>query len=64
MKFLVYDICWKYIFVFFFKERWLGIGRRGMSWDVFKVFLKGEFFFYLFVRVKKIILCIVNFLLR
>lgn len=49
---MVYDIYWKYIFVFF-EERWLGVGRMGMSWDVFKVFFEGRIFIYLFVRVKK-----------
>lgn len=29
------------ILLCFSEERWLGVGRRGMSWDVFKVFFEG-----------------------
>lgn len=49
---MVHDIHWKHTLVFS-EERWLGVGRMGMSWDVFKVFFEGRILIYLSVRVKK-----------
>lgn len=58
---MVHDIHWKHTLVFS-EERWLGVGRMGMSWDVFKVFFEGRILIYLYVRVKKKSFCVPSIL--